>query len=75
MGNPKKKSSFICLKHLGINYVGEGIQRERQREKWHLKDLFCLECQCTTKNLEIRYCDDYLEMFDRATSLQREYYC
>lgn len=75
MGNPKKKSSFICLKHLGINYVGEGIQRDRQREKGHIKDLYCLECNKVTKNLEIRYCDDYLEMFDRAGNLQREYYC
>lgn len=75
MGNPKKKSRFICLKHCGINYIGEGIQRDRQREKGHIKNLYCLDCREITKNLEIRYCDDYLEMFDKAMGLHKEIYC
>lgn len=74
MGNPKKRSRFICLKHCGINYVGEGIQRINQREKGHIKPLTCIVCQEITKNLEVRYCDDYLEMLDMAAELHKEYY-
>ena len=27
MGNPKKSSRFICLHHVGINHVADGLQR------------------------------------------------
>lgn len=77
MGNPKKKSRFICLKCCKENYVGAGIQRESQREKWHIKDLTCLNRGCNgsiTKNLEIRYCDDFIEMYDRVDELHNKYY-
>ena len=74
MGNPKKSSQFICLSHVGINQIGSGIQRNNQREKGHVKDLFCLQCQDITKNLEIRYCDSFAEMMDKAKELHREYY-
>ena len=77
MGNPKKKSRWICLKCLNENYVGDGIQRRgHQREKYHVKDLVCL---CTglkdkTKNLEVRYCDSFDEMMRKAEVLHRELY-
>lgn len=74
MGNPKKKSQFICLRCLKINQLGDGIQRIQQREKGHIKDLTCLSCGCITKNLEIRYCDWLEEMMDRAEKLHIEYY-
>ena len=50
MGNPKRSSRFLCYKHLGENYIGSGIQRYgHQREKFHCKDLFCLQCNEITK--------------------------
>lgn len=74
MGNPKKSSQFICLSHLGINEIGNGIQRSNQREKNHVKDLYCLQCQTVTKNLEVRYCDSFQEMMGKAEVLHKEYY-
>ena len=63
MGNPKKQSRFICLKHCGENHILDGLQRGgHQREKKHIKDAFCIICQETVKNLEVRYCDNYQEI-------------
>lgn len=74
-GNPKKQSRFICCKCLTENLIGAGIQRGgKQREKGHVKDLTCLVCNDITKNAEVRYCDDYLEILDKAMELHREYY-
>ena len=76
MGNPKKKSQFICLRCLRINQLGDGIQRNQQREKFHIKDLtcMCVNLEEITKNLEVRYCDSFDEMMDKAEELHREYY-
>lgn len=75
MGNRKRVSRFICCKHLGENYIGSGIQRYgHQREKFHCKDLFCLQCNEITKNLEIRWCDDYLEVYEMAQQIRSCYY-
>ena len=73
-GNPKKKSRFICLKCETENMIGDGIQRGKQREKFHIKDLFCLECGDVTKNVEVRYCDDYAEIMGNVDELKEEYY-
>ena len=73
-GNPKRASRFICLSHVGINEIGNGIQRSHQREKGHIKDLYCLKCQSVTKNLEIRWCDGLDEMMEYAEELHIEYY-
>lgn len=52
-----------------------GIQRGgKQREKGHVKDLTCLVCDEVTKNAEVRYCDDYLEIMDKAMELHTKYY-
>ena len=54
MGNPKKMSRFICLKHCGENHILDGLQRGgHQREKKHIKDAFCIECQDITKNIDV----------------------
>ena len=77
MGNPKRSSRFICLSHLGINEIGNGIQRSNQREKGHIKDLTCINPGCNgdiTKNIEVRYCDSFDEMMRKAEELHREYY-
>lgn len=74
MGNPKKKSQFICLRCLRINQLGDGIQRIQQREKFHIKDLTCMNCRCITKNIEIRHCDWLEEIKDKAEKLHIEYY-
>ena len=74
-GNPKKASQFLCLHCMKINELGTGIQRGgRQREKYHVKDLLCLNCNATTKNLEIRWCDQYEEIYEKAMEIRSEYY-
>ena len=46
-----KGSNFICLKCGGM---GIPIQRRRSREKGHVKDLYCIHCGETTKQMELR---------------------
>lgn len=74
MGNPKRKSKFICLNCLQENCVGDGIQRKSQRNKEHIKDLSCLcvNLEKQTKNLEVRYCDSFDEMMSRAVEIREE---
>lgn len=75
MGNPKRKSKFICLKCMRNNGVGDGIQRNNhQREYGHIKDLFCIYCKEETKNIEIRYCDDYTRLLNIVPELHMTYY-
>lgn len=78
MGNPKRSSKFLCLNCMKINELGSGIQRGgHQREKWHIKDLTCFNKPCCgkqTKNLEIRWCDDLLEAYDRAERIRDRNY-
>lgn len=75
-GNPKHSSRFICLRCLQENGVGDGIPRPKTREKDHIKDIVCL---CTglqekTKNLEVRWCDDFDERLKRAEEIRPTYY-
>ena len=75
-GNPKRASSFICLKCLDwkFTYI-QGIQRGgHQREKGHTKNLYCIYCNEITRNTEVRWRDSYDEMMDRAIEVHREYY-
>ena len=77
MRNPEKSSRFICCKCLKENRLGSGIQRANQREKGHIKDLTCLNPGCNgdiTKNIEVRYCDSFDEMMDKAEKLHIELY-
>ena len=77
MGNPKRSSRFICCKCLKENQLGSGIQRADQREEAHVTDLTCLNPRCNgdiTKNIEVRYCDSFNEMMQKAEELHREYY-
>lgn len=73
-GNSKRASRFLCIKHMGENYIGAGIQRSNQREKWHVKDLYCMFCKCITKNMEIRWCDTYEEIYNKAINVRNKYY-
>ena len=55
--------------------LGNGIQRVNQREKGHIKDLTCISCGgIVTKNLEIRYCDSFVDGMKKAEVLHEEYY-
>lgn len=76
MGNPKRSSKFLCLCCMQINQLGTGIQRRgHTREKYHIKDLTCLNCNGEqTKNIEIRWCDDYSEVYNKALKLRKQYY-
>lgn len=70
-----RSSRFLCIKHLGENYLGAGIQRGgHQREKFHVKNLYCLHCKSISRCLEIRWCDTYEEVYDKAVELRQEYY-
>lgn len=77
-GNPKRSSWFLCLHCMKINQLGTGIQRiGHQREKYHVKDLMCVNPGCnglTTKNLEIRWCDTYEDVYKKALRLRENYY-
>lgn len=74
-GNPKKKSRFICLKCMQENSVGNGIQRGcHQRQLYHIKDLYCIDCKSVTKNMEVRYNDDFLKILNKAKELHSVYY-
>lgn len=70
-GNPKKKSEFICLSCGRI--IMDGIQRPRQREKDHIKDLFCVFEGKDVKSIEVRWCDDVNEIRAKVPELKREY--
>lgn len=77
MGRPQMSSRFVCCRCLKENFVGAGIQREVQREKYHIKDLMCINPGCngiTTKNMEIRYCDTFADIMEKAKLYHREYY-
>lgn len=45
-------------------------------KKMHIKDIFCLsrECGMKTKNVEIRHCDDFLEIMSKVPELHTKYY-
>lgn len=74
-GNPKKRSRFICLKCGRMDGIVEGIQRvHAQREKYHIKDLYCTHCGETVKALEVRYNDYLPEMQAMADELTDVYY-
>lgn len=55
-------------------YVGYWHTKKQQREKEHIKDLFCLHCSCITKNIEVRYCDSYDEIYEFAQKKRENYY-
>ena len=77
MGNPKRSSRFICCKCLKENQLGSGIQRSNQRSKYHIKNLTCINPGCNgdiTKNIEVRYCDSFDELMQKAEELHRELY-
>ena len=73
-GNPKRQSRFICLKCLDENTLAQGIQRKIQREKYHIKDLYCIKCRTETKNIEIRYCDSLDDVYEEAIRIRPQYY-
>ena len=62
-----------CLKE---NCVGQGIQRPKTKEKDHIKNLACLcvRMEYKTKNLEVRWCDDFKERMIRAIEMQPDFY-
>ena len=74
--NAEHSSRFICLRCLKENGVGAGIIRVNMRESGHIKDLICL---CTkleekTKNLEVRWCDNFAERMEYAREIQSNFY-
>lgn len=74
MGNSHKMSRFLCLSCMKENKVGEGIQRRKMRSKYHIKDLYCNNCHKVTKNMEIRYCDYYEDIYNKAKEVKDTYY-
>ena len=73
-GNPKRQSRFICLSCMRENLIVSGIQRRSQREREHIKDLYCLNCKKLCKCCEVRYCDIYDEVYEKALTIRNSYY-
>lgn len=77
-GTPGHTSRWICLHCIQENMVGVGIQRgQREREKYHIKDLTCINPGCNgtvTKNMEVRCCDFYDEIYAKAVETREKYY-
>lgn len=75
-GNAKKSSRFICLRCLKQNFVGAGIQRPNTKEKDHIKNIgcLCIKMRYKTKNLEVRWCDDFKERMEYAEKIRHEFY-
>ena len=69
-GHPKRASSFICLSCGKI--IMEGIQRPKQQEYLHIKDLYCAFENKDVKAVEIRWCDDKDEIIQHISELKRE---
>ena len=57
-----------------MNIGIEGIQRKSQREKFHIKTLYCVFCKEDVKHIEIRYCDWIEEVKIEAEKLHKKYY-
>lgn len=61
------------------NMLARGIQRgqNKQREKYHIKDISCISPVCNgkiRKNIEVRYCDYYPKVYEMAKAIRSEYY-
>lgn len=65
-------SSFICLRCMNTGL--SGIYRNQQREKYHVKDLFCFSCFMNTKHIEIRGCDFKCDILQKAPEIRKRYY-
>ena len=77
-GNPQRASGFLCLHCMKLNQIS-GIQRfAKEREKYHVKDMICINSECKylpyTKNMEIRFCDTYEEVYKKAARIRYRYY-
>lgn len=74
--NTNRSSEFICLRCLSKNQVGDKMRRPNMREKDHVKNLCCLctKLQMRTKNLEVRWCDDFDERMEYAKKIKPRYY-
>lgn len=73
-GHPNKASRFICLNCMKENNIASGLQRKSQRERYHVKDLTCLYCGKITKNIEVRYCDWFKDVYCKAEKVRTKYY-
>jgi hypothetical protein len=67
-------SRFICIKCGKENKILTGIHRYRNREYLHVKDVFCLNCNEVTKNVEVRIYDEYEEVNNHLPELYNQYY-
>ena len=74
--NIERRSRFICLRCLHENKVGDGITRPNTKEKGHIKNLCCLctKMEYKTKNLEVRYKDDFKERMEYANRVRHKFY-
>lgn len=66
-------SRFICIWCGKENLVGSGIQRQQIKEKYHIKNLFCINCNRKTPNVEVRNCDMYDEILEKVPELLEQH--
>lgn len=76
VGTPTKASKFICLKCLQADLTTcDGIQRRHeQRNKNHIKDMWCCRCKENVKTLEVRFFDNYEQKMILARRKRPIYY-
>lgn len=53
-------------------------KRRASKRKYHIKDLLCINPECKdfsyTKNIEIRWCDTYEDIYEKAIQIREQYY-
>ena len=65
-------SRFICLKCMRENM--SIVRLKGRRKKYHIKRLGCVNGNEITKKIEIRECDFYEEVIDKAKKIRSDYY-
>ena len=68
LGNLKKTSRFICLSCGKV--ILDGVQRARQREHLHIKDLYCYCEKKDVKSVEVRWCDTESEVREKIPEIK-----
>lgn len=69
-------NQVVLIDYTIIILVGDKMRRPNMREKDHIKNLCCLctKLQMRTKNLEVRWCNDFDERMEYAKKIKPRYY-
>lgn len=74
-----KKDRYICYSDFYCTICGEKItlprQQSSQREKFHIKDIYCIRCKNSTKHLEVRQKDFAFDILKQYKEKMLEEVC